>query len=136
VRIVLDTKVFISATVIKGKLARLAELWTSKAFRPLASLPILKEYRRVLAYPKLGIAPADTEAVIRHDFLPFYEAIENEPVPLPFPCRDSRDDIYLQAALVSKADFLISGDKDLLNLNGKYPFPIIKPADFLASKFL
>ena len=38
------------------------------------------------------------------------------PETLPERCRDSKDDYLLELALVSDADFLITGDKDLLDL--------------------
>ena len=36
------------------------------------------------------------------------------PETLPERCRDSKDDYLLELAVVSDADFLITGDKDLL----------------------
>ena len=36
------------------------------------------------------------------------------PETLPERCRDSKDDYLLELALISDADFLITGDKDLL----------------------
>ncbi len=47
-------------------------------------------------------------------------------------CRDARDDIFLELALAAQADFLITGDLDLLALNPFHQTTILTPADFLA----
>jgi predicted nucleic acid-binding protein len=38
---------------------------------------------------------------------------------------------FLQAATEGGVQYLITGDPHLLELNGKYPFPIVSPAGFL-----
>lgn len=48
-------------------------------------------------------------------------------------CRDFKDNILLEVALTGKADFLVSGDKDLLVLKKFKKTKIIFPADFLAN---
>lgn len=48
-------------------------------------------------------------------------AVFVEPVPienLPVRCRDPKDDILLTTALGGNADYLVTGDNDLLALNG------------------
>ena len=46
-------------------------------------------------------------------------------------CRDPKDDKYLQLAVDGNADFLITGDQDLLVLNPFHGIRILRPADFL-----
>lgn len=48
-------------------------------------------------------------------------------------CRDSKDDMFLEAAVNGRADVLITGDKDLLALHPFAGIPIITPADYLAT---
>lgn len=45
--------------------------------------------------------------------------------------RDPKDDKYLHLAFDGKADFLITGDKDLLVLNPFHGIRIVSPSDFL-----
>jgi putative PIN family toxin of toxin-antitoxin system len=47
-------------------------------------------------------------------------------------CRDPKDDKFLEAALVAKADCIVSGDADLLVLNPFEDIPILRPSEFLA----
>jgi uncharacterized protein len=43
-----------------------------------------------------------------------------------------QDDLVLATALSGQADFLVTGDSELLDLEHPYPFEIIHPNDFLA----
>ena len=47
-------------------------------------------------------------------------------------CRDVKDDKLLALALDGNADFIVTGDKDLLVLNPFEGIPIITPLDYLA----
>ena len=48
-------------------------------------------------------------------------------------CRDPRDDKFLEAAVNGRADFVITGDKDLLALQPFAGIAIVTPADYLRS---
>lgn len=44
---------------------------------------------------------------------------------------DPADDRILECAVASQSDYLVTGDKHLLNLGKFGPIPIVKVADFL-----
>ena len=46
-------------------------------------------------------------------------------------CRDPKDDKFLDVALNGDAEFITSGDKDLLVLNPFHTIQVLSPADFL-----
>jgi predicted nucleic acid-binding protein len=46
-------------------------------------------------------------------------------------CRDSKDDKFLELAISGKADFIITGDQDLLVLNPFRNIEIIAANEFL-----
>lgn len=53
------------------------------------------------------------------------------PEPLSDPvCRDPDDDVVLATALAARADCLITGDSDLLDLDAFRGIPILRPAAF------
>lgn len=57
------------------------------------------------------------------------------PITPPFPAisRDKNDDYLLAQAAAGRANYPVTGDKDLLVLAGNpFPFHIVSPADFLA----
>jgi putative PIN family toxin of toxin-antitoxin system len=48
--------------------------------------------------------------------------------------RDPKDDKFLEAAVNGRADVIVTGDKDLLDLNPFRGIAILTPADYLARK--
>jgi putative PIN family toxin of toxin-antitoxin system len=48
-------------------------------------------------------------------------------------CRDPEDDKFLEVAVNAAADFIVTGDQDLLALHPFEGIPIITPAAFLAT---
>lgn len=49
----------------------------------------------------------------------------------PSFARDPTDDKFLSCAERARAEYLVSGDKDLKVLAGKFPFQIVSPREFL-----
>jgi len=46
-------------------------------------------------------------------------------------CRDPKDDKFLEVAINGSADFILSGDSDLLALHPLHDIPILCPSQFL-----
>ena len=129
-RLVLDTNVLLSALLFhRGSVAWLRHAWHHDAIRPLASRDTTKELIRVLAYPKFKLTEADREDLLG-DYLPWCETV-TVPAKTKVPdCRDPFDRPFLALAATAKADALITGDKDLLALSGRFKVPILPPAAF------
>lgn len=53
------------------------------------------------------------------------------PSRIPFVTRDLKDDYLLACALLGRADYLVTGDGDLLTLGEVGGVKIVSPADFL-----
>ena len=125
-RIVIDTNLLVSALIFGGTTGKLRSLWQSSYCIPLASKITITELMRVLAYPKFQLSQMEQEDLLA-DYLPFCETVQiPNPPPVTPPCRDSFDAPFLVLAVVGKADYLISGDKDLLTLEGDFSFcPIV-----------
>ena len=128
-RAVLDTNVLVSALIGQGPPKRLHELWTAGRFRLIASSEILAEYLKVLAYPKLRGNTEEAARLVNETVMDHIQLVQPAPSKLSHPCRDPDDDKFLRVALAAKADMLITGDKDLLVLSGKYSFAILTPSD-------
>jgi uncharacterized protein len=47
-------------------------------------------------------------------------------------CRDVKDNKFLELAVSGKADYIVSGDEDLLVLNPFRGIPILTPREFLS----
>jgi len=131
-RVVLDTNVVLSALVFGGgSAARLRAAWQCGLFLPLVSTATVQELIRVLAYPKFRLG-ADEQQELLADYLPYTSVVRMpaKPYVVP-PCRDPLDLPFLQLAVAGKASALVSGDRDLQALAGRFAVPILAPAEFL-----
>jgi putative PIN family toxin of toxin-antitoxin system len=128
-RWVLDTNVVLSALVRPGGIVgRLRLAWQSNLMTPLASRATITELTRVLAYPKLKLAPAEKHELL-YDYLPWAETVKVPVPPPPVPaCRDPDDMPFLELAVASCAQALVTGDADLLVLAPVQGLDIITPA--------
>ena len=133
-RAVLDTNIVLSALLFAhGRLKPLRVAWQQAAFLPLVSRATVEELLRALTYPKFRLTPHDQQELLA-DYLPYCTAITMPARPPKTPaCRDPFDVPFLQLALVGKADCLVSGDRDLLDLSGECACPIVTADAFLAS---
>ena len=133
-RVVLDTNVVLSALLFsQGRLAPLRLAWQRTAFHPLVSKPTIEELMRALTYPKFKLTSEDRRELLG-DYLPYCTTVRMpaKPPRTP-PCRDAFDVAFLQLAIVGKADYLVTGDKDLLDIPDKAGFPVIAPEAFLSA---
>jgi len=132
-RAVIDTNVVVSAFVFRaGTLAWLREAIVNGALIPLVSDKTLAEMVRVLAYPRFGLTPEDRENIIVH-YMEHAEAIKQPRTRARLPqCRDPHDEMFIRLAYAAKADAIVTGDNDLLNLAPESRIPILSPVAFRA----
>ncbi len=131
-RVVLDTNVLVSALVFRsGPPAEIRRAWTGGRFLPLASTETAGELVAVLRYPKFKLSPTERDELLG-DFLPYCEVVQVPEDDLGLPdCRDPDDLMFFRLAEAGRASFLVSGDKDILALAGRFVVPIVSAADFL-----
>ena len=133
--VVLDTNLVLSALLFGGgatALPSLREGWQSRRFVPLASKETIGELIRVLAYPKFGLNAQEQEDLLS-DYLPFCTTVSISTPPPPTPvCRDPFDTPFPELAIAGGADFLVTGDQDLLSLSAEFSCPIIRVGELLA----
>jgi uncharacterized protein len=129
-RVVIDTNLVLSALVFGGGTAKLRLAWQGDRFTPLVSKATITELIRVLAYPKFKLTKSEQEDLLA-DYLPFCETVLMPDVlPIIPECRDPLDAPFLVLALVGRADYLVTGDRDLLCLADQFSCPIIKADQF------
>ena len=132
-KVVLDTNVLLSGIAYPASIpGKILSAWRGGSIDLLLSAYILDELRRVL--PRLahrhGLSGAEIDDLV--DALAIQaEIIEPEPSSNP-RLRDAADepvlDTLLAALTISEADYLITGNKDLLAVAER--FPILTPAQF------
>ena len=127
---VLDTNVLISALLFDGECAKLVPLWKKGKFVCLLSKPILEEYVRALAYPKFQLTDKEIKALIEEDVLPFVETVSEKKISVP-RLKDRDDEKFLAASVAGEADYLVTGDRGLLELGKCRDVIIMAPSKFL-----
>ncbi|PPD29052.1 MAG: putative toxin-antitoxin system toxin component, PIN family [Methylomonas sp.] len=127
--IVLDTNVLLSGTAYPTSIpGKIVSAWRSGSLEVILSQYILDELQRVL--PRLNHRLAWSSLEIRNfvDSLALLADLV-DPVETAEPAlRDSADQPVLGTFLAAKANYLVTGDKDLLALSAHYP--IVTPAHF------
>jgi putative PIN family toxin of toxin-antitoxin system len=132
-RVVLDTNILVSALLFKGDLAKIVDLWKKGKIIPVLSRETFAEFEAVLEYPKFSLTRQEIKVIIEEELLPYFEVIEiTEDVE--GICRDTADDKFIACAVSASADFIVTGDKDLLDM-GKYKAIKIISASVLLKMF-
>lgn len=127
-RLVLDTNVLISGIAYPVSIpGRIVTLWRDGALDVVLSRYILDEMVRVL--PRLSRLNLTAEEIrdLADSFVFLADLIEPDS-SVDSELRDAADQQILATLRASSADYLITGDKDLLALANRYP--IITPAEF------
>ena len=129
-RLVFDTNVIISAMLFEGSKP-------SKAFNSgikhgviLFSSSTFAELEEILSRNKFNqyISHEERKQFLTSFILNLTPVEINETIS---ECRDPKDNKFLELAVCGKADFIISGDEDLLVLNPFRNIQIITPDTFL-----
>jgi uncharacterized protein len=132
-RVVLDTNLIVSGSLWLGIPGKVLDAALDGLMASVTSEPILAELNRVLSRDKFepkfrerGLTPRDVVSRFRLSS----EIID----PLPInniPVRDPKDVILVECAVAGQVDYLISGDKDLLEMTGFPSVTAISPSKFL-----
>ncbi|HOS40230.1 MAG TPA: putative toxin-antitoxin system toxin component, PIN family [Spirochaetota bacterium] len=129
IKVVLDSNVYISGILFHGKPRDLVDRAVRGSITVYISPAILEEVKDVLGRAKFGFPPARIAAIAGE-----IESIAIQVVPerkYSVVPRDSDDTIVIDCAMESKADFIVTGDNDLLSMGHYEGIQIVSPADFL-----
>ena len=131
-KVVLDTNVFVSGLMFPdGVPGQIVAAWSEAEFEVASSREQLAEIARVLAYPKIRrILNWDNHSIERFVERLYLrtEVVELGASKVVVP-RDPDDAPMLNTLIAAAADFLVTGDHDLLVLNRRYP--IETPSEFI-----
>ena len=122
VRVVLDTNILISAFFWNGNERKLFRRCYDREFQSITSPDILNELRKVL-FDKFDLPEMKINEFLQ-DILIFSEIVFPKGSIMEVK-GDPADNAVLETAILGKADFLITGDKQLLKL-GSYQHVLIK----------
>jgi len=127
IRVVLDTNVLVSALGYDGKPEECLLTAMDEAV-PVTSEDILDEVDRVMRYDNIPIEPSERRTFLR--VLRGVSEVVNPDKSLDI-VEDSDDNKFLEAAVDGEADYIISGDDDLLRVGEFHGAEVLSPAEFL-----
>ena len=127
-RAVFDTNVLVAAFVAEGICSKLLTRGRKKQFHLIVCPVILREFDRVMI-KKFSATKNETRSALRiisetaHSVVYPSESVQSV-------CRDPDDNAILACALEARADYLVTGDEDLLELKVFKGIRIVTPRDF------
>ena len=133
-RLVIDTNAFVSRLLLPNSIPARAVRKAMDSGALLVSEATLNELADVVSRPKFDVYVTLEE---RQQFLRLLARIV-EMVPIVYRirvCRDPKDDRILEVAVNGSADFIVTGDRDLLSLDRFQNVRILSPAAYLDIQF-
>ena len=127
-QIVLDTSVLVSG-MLGGTATDVIRRWRNGDFGLIVSEEIVAEYREVLLRPRFGLAAWVVEELL--DYVQSAAKWVEPSSDVKADARDPTDNKFLVAAVVGEADWIISSDKDLLDIGEFEGIRITSPWVFL-----
>ena len=128
-KIVADTNIFISSFFWDGTPRKVMERIIDGKDKLFVCKEILQEVASVMARPKFNVS---SEYIIR--FINSIEDVANYVAITGIVeqiCRDSEDNKILECALLANADYIITGDADLLILKEFQGIKIITANEYI-----
>ena len=113
-RVIIDTNLWLSFLIGK-RLHDMLDIVSRSEVQLVMSPSLLAEILEVASRPKFArYFRPDAIELLRNFFLAYAEFYDLKVIPKR--CRDPKDDYLLELSVVSEADLLISGDKDLTDM--------------------
>jgi uncharacterized protein len=128
VKVVFDTNVLIAAFLTEGLCSGLLIRARKHTFDLVICDYIIKEFKGILT-KKFKISATDLSEISDIISEAAYEIL-HEPHPISGICRDSNDDMIIACAIDAAADYIVTGDEDLLILKKYKNVEIISPRNF------
>lgn len=131
-KVVVDTNVFISGLLKSPSCRKIIDLLKEDKFTLVISVQILDELIGVISRPKFH------NVITRENAEKLIETIKSQGILIKPAERidvikeNPEDNRFLEAAIESNVDFIISGDNHLLKLKSFRNIPIISPKEFLS----
>lgn len=125
-RVFLDTNVLVAAFATRGLCADLMRSVLA-GHQLITGEVVLNELREVLTR-RIKLPVATVEDILL--FLREQEVVPKPRRPSDVPVRDPDDCWILASATAGRADVLVTGDRDLLDVANSAPLPILDPRGF------
>lgn len=129
-KVVFDTNVLVAAFLTEGLCSDLLTRARKQAFDLVLCDDIIREFEGIL---KKKFKLSSTDLIeIKSIISEAASEIIDHLSPIPRICRDPDDDMIIGCAIDSAADYIVTGDEDLLILKKYKDIIILNPRNFAA----
>ena len=131
---VVDTNVLVSGLVAPaGPPRQIMNAWLEEGFTLVTSLYLVEELVHVLTYPRITKRLRLDEAKLAALLAALLSRAHVVPGQLHLPgvTRDPKDDAVVACAVEGEADYIVSGDQDLLTLGEYQGAQVVTPREFV-----
>jgi putative PIN family toxin of toxin-antitoxin system len=129
-KVLFDTNLWISFMIGK-RLSSLVNVLTCQDVEVFVSEQLLEEIRTVISRPKFDKLISKETRYYFFEMVYDVCQITDITIQADSPIRDIKDLYLLSMAESVPVDFIVSGDKDLIDLHSHAGIPIIKYTDFV-----
>ena|SRR5437899_1315446 len=134
IRAVLDANVLVSSILSRsGNPGKILQAWREDQFDLVTSRSIIDEVARVFQYPRIakrhGRTPSEIQGFLEE--LRGSAILVSGRITLSVLEADPSDDRYLECAVEGEAEFIVSGDRHLLDLEEYQGIEILSPRAFM-----
>lgn len=128
IRLIIDTNLWISFLITKDY-SKLTSLLLSERIILIFSSELLEEFVNVSQRPKLQKYFSQSDIQLLTELIDSYAEFVSVKTNVAI-CRDEKDNFLLSLAVDSNASYLLTGDKDLLELKSIEETSILTITDF------
>jgi hypothetical protein len=132
-KVVLDTNVLISGIYWEGNESKILEACKIQNLKNYISPETIKEFKKVLFYDKFKLTTSEIESAM--ETVLSFSTVITPKRKLNVIKIDPVDNIFLEVALSSQAECIISGDKHLLKLGSYKGIKIMNSKDFIKNHY-
>ena len=125
-RVFLDTNVLVAAFATRGLCADVMRVVLAE-HQLITGEVVLSELRKALSR-RIKLPAATIEDILA--LLREQEVVPKPRKPSELPIRDPDDRWILASAMAGRADVLVTGDRDFLDIAAKAPLPVLDPRAF------
>jgi putative PIN family toxin of toxin-antitoxin system len=130
-RVVFDANVLIAAFIGEGLCSKLLSRANKRYFDLYSSSFLISEFQEALQ-TKIRASKSEIKALtdLLIEVITLADPTEGQERQARGTCRDKEDDPVLACALACKADYLVTGDRDLLEIKKFHKTKIVSPREF------
>lgn len=130
IRVVLDTNILVSAIVFGGTPKKILDMVLGDKLIGVTSVSLMAGLSEVV-HKKFPFRNAELE-YLEEQMKVDFEIVR--PRKILKVARDIDDNMVLEGAVAGECDFVVTGDKDLLDLKNYREIRILTPGEFLTEK--